>query len=104
MTSFRSYNADFEAKNAQVLGISCDARPSQTAYSSSLGNIPYPLLSDFYPHGAMTQSYGIFNEERGAPNRAIFIVDTDGVIRFKRVYESARDLNPQDILAEIDKL
>ena len=52
----------------------------------------------------MTQSYGIFNEERGAPNRAIFVVDTEGVIRFKRVYDSARDLNPQDILAEIDKL
>ena len=100
----RSYNADFEEKNAQVLGISCDARPSQTAYSTSLGNIPYPILSDFYPHGAMTQAYGIFNEERGAPNRAIFIVDKEGVIRFKRVYDSARALDPQDILAEIDKL
>ena len=100
----RSFNADFEEKNAQVLGISCDSRPSQTAYSTSLGNIPYPILSDFHPHGAMTQTYGIYNEERGAPNRSVFIVDTEGVIRFKRVYDSARDLDPKDILAEIDKL
>ena len=100
----RSYNADFEERNAQVLGISCDSRPSQTAYSTSLGNIPYPILSDFYPHGAMTQAYGIFNEERGTPNRAVFIVDKEGIIRFKRVYDSARALDPRDILAEIDKL
>ena len=52
----------------------------------------------------MTQAYGIFNEERGSPNRAVFIVDKDGIIRFKRVYDSARALDPKDILAEIDKL
>ena len=52
----------------------------------------------------MTQAYGIFNDERGAPNRAVFIVDTEGVIRFKRVYDSARALDPKDILAEIDKI
>ena len=52
----------------------------------------------------MTKAYGIFSEERGAPNRAIFVIDEEGIIRFKRVYESARALDPRDILAEIDKL
>ncbi len=97
-------NPLFEEKNAQVLGISCDARPSQTAYSASLGGIPYPLLADFHPKGAVTQAYGIYNEERGAPNRAVFIVDTEGIVRFKRVYDNAIDLDPKDILAELDKL
>lgn len=97
-------NPLFEEKNAQVLGISCDARPSQTAYSASLGGIPYPLLSDFHPKGAMTAAYGIYNEERGAPNRAVFIVDKAGAVRFKRVYDSAADLDPKDILAELDRL
>lgn len=52
----------------------------------------------------MTQAYGIYNEERGAPNRAVFIVDTEGIVRFKRVYDNAIDLDPKDILAELDKL
>ena len=52
----------------------------------------------------MTRAYDIWNEERGASQRAIFIIDKEGTIRFKKTYASARDLDPKDILAEIDKL
>ena len=101
---FRRSYALFEEKDTQVLGISNDSRPTQTAYSMSLGNIPYPILSDFHPKGVVTNAFGIWNEERGAASRAVFIIDKEGVIRFKRVYDSAADLDPKDILAEIDKL
>ena len=101
---FRRSNALFEEKDTQVLGISNDARPTQTAYSMSLGNIPYPILSDFHPKGQVTNAYGIWNEQRGAASRAVFVIDKEGVIRFKRVYDSAADLDPKDILTEIDKL
>jgi len=101
---FRRANALFEEKDTQVLGISNDSRPTQTAYSMSLGNISYPILSDFHPKGQVTNAYGIWNEQRGASNRAIFVIDKEGVIRFKRIYDSAADLDPKDILAEIDKL
>ena len=101
---FRRSNTLFEEKDTQVLGISNDSRPTQTAYSQSLGNIPYPILSDFHPKGQVTHAYDIWNEERGAASRAVFVIDKEGVIRFKRVYDSAADLDPKDILAEIDKL
>ena len=39
-----------------------------------------PVLSDFWPHGAVSQSYGVFNEERGMSVRSLFIIDTDGTI------------------------
>ena len=48
VSSFRLNNKDFEDIDTQILGISCDSKPAQTAFSGSLGSIPYPLLSDFY--------------------------------------------------------
>lgn len=62
------------------------------------------MLSDFHPKGKMLQQYGLYNEERGVANRAVIIVDKQGIVRFKKLYASAGDLNPRDILAEIGKL
>ncbi len=100
----RIHNASFEEAGAQVLGISCDSRPTQVAFSSSLGSIPYPLLADFWPHGAVCESFGLLDEERGAPTRAVIIIDKEGVIRFKQTYAAAGDVDPRDILAEVEKL
>ena len=65
----------------------------------SLGNIPYPILSDFYPHGEVARQYGIFNDEIGTSFRAVLVVDKDGVVRFKRVYASAGDVSIDEVLA-----
>ena len=100
----RIHNASFEEAGAQVLGISCDSRPTQVAFASSLGSIPYPLLADYWPHGAVCQSLGILNEQLGAPIRAIVIIDKEGVIRFKQTYTAAGDVDPRNILAEVEKL
>ena len=85
-----------------MLGISANAQPAQAAYSVSLGNIPYPILSDFYPHGEVAQRYGVFNEENGASFRAIFVVGKDGTVRFKRVYAAAGDISIDEVLAAVD--
>ena len=87
-----------------MLGISCDSQHSHRVYSTSLGNIPYPLLADFHPKGEMVQSYGLWNSERGTPNRAVIIVDKDGIVRYRREYAPPNIPDPVDILAEIDKL
>jgi len=100
----RIHNASFEEAGAQVLGISCDSRPTQTAFASSLGSIPYPILADYWPHGAVCASFGVLNERLGAPFRAVIIIDKEGVIRFKRTYAAAGDVDPRDLLAEVGKL
>lgn len=87
-----------------MLGISCDSQHSHRVYSNSLGNIPYPLLSDFHPHGEMSKAYDLWNEERGTSRRAVIIIDRDGVITFRKEYEAPTLPNPIDILAEIDKM
>ena len=91
-------------KDTQVLGISANAKPVQAAFSASLGGIPYPILSDFHPHGEVAQAYGVFNADMGTSLRAVVVIDKAGVIRFKRVYANAGDLQTDDILAEVDKL
>ncbi len=107
------------ARDTQVLGVSCDPRPSLAAYILSLGpstSYPVTLLSDFYPHGEMTRAYGLFNEEIGASLRAVVIVDKGGVVRFARTYQSVRlpgptgqgltdsDLDVAKVLAEVDRI
>ena len=100
----RIHNASFEEAGAQVLGISCDSRPTQVAFASSLGSIPYPMLADYWPHGAVCNELGVLNENLGAPFRAIIVIDKEGIIRFKKTYAAAGDLDPRDVLAELQKL
>jgi peroxiredoxin len=65
----------------QVLAISCDSVASLRAFSEQQG-FEHPLLSDFWPHGAVAAAYGVFNETLGAAERGTFIVDRDGLLRW----------------------
>ena len=78
--------------------------PAHRAWSTALGGLPYPELSDFHPKGVVTQAFGLWNEERGTGNRAVIIVDKAGIIRFRETYVPGVLPNPEDILAAIDKL
>jgi peroxiredoxin len=69
----------FEAAGVQVLAISCNTKHSQKRWADEMG-YTFPVLSDFWPHGAVAQAYGIFNEVVGCANRGTFVIDTDGTI------------------------
>lgn len=69
------------------MGISIDHVPCLKAWSESLGNITYPLLSDFWPHGAIAEKYGVLRSVEGHSERAIFVIDKDGVIRYIDVHD-----------------
>ena len=68
-----------------MLGLSVDSVPCLKAWADSLGGITYPLLSDFFPHGAISQRYGVLRAE-GYSERAIFVVDKQGLIRYVDVH------------------
>lgn len=78
--------ASFAGLDTQVLGISVDSVPCLTAWAKDLGGITYPLLSDFWPHGAVAQQYGVLRPE-GYTERAIFIIDKQGIIRYVDVHD-----------------
>ena len=97
-------NSEVEKKDTQVLGISTDPRASQTAFASSLGGVPFPLLTDFHPKGQISKLYGVYNEERGTPNRSVLIIDKTGVVRFKRIYANMSEFDMSEIIDQLDKL
>ena len=72
--------------NTQVLGISVDSVPCLSAWAESLKGITYPLLSDFYPHGEVAQRYDVLREN-GKSERALFIVDKEGIVRYVDVHD-----------------
>jgi mycoredoxin-dependent peroxiredoxin len=68
----------------RVLAISTDPVFSLKAFREKEG-FDFPLLSDFWPHGATAQTYGVFNEKAGMALRATFLLDADGVVTFAQV-------------------
>ena len=78
--------------------------PSLKGWADFLGGVPFPLLSDFWPHGAAGKAYGIFNEERGMDKRAAYVVDAKGIIRYAKVYPQGTIPTSEELLAELRKL
>lgn len=74
----------FEGDAVQVLAISCDPMFTLRAWADVEGYF-FPLLSDFWPHGEVASSYGVFSGEGGFASRGTFLVDADGVVRWSLV-------------------
>lgn len=93
----------FESDDAEVLAVSCDPMFSLRAFAEADG-LTFPLLSDFWPHGEVARTYGVFNEDRGCADRSTFIVDRAGILRWVVHNEmpQARDLQEQArVLADL---
>ncbi len=109
MPSYEDDLSRFEELNTQVLGISVDSIPSHKAWAKSIGGISYPLLSDFYPHGAVSEAYGVLrtnpnDSAYGAAERALFIIDKEGVIRFIDVHPIDKQPDNEEIFEVLRKL
>ena len=104
VTGFRANLDEFKKMDVEILQISADTGPSLKAWSEQLGNIPFPLLSDYWPHGAVGKAYGVFNEERGMDARAVFLVDGQGIIRHSHVYAQGTIPESKDLLDRLKAL
>jgi peroxiredoxin len=71
----------YQNHDTATLAISVGAPPTHKIWATQSG-FTFPVLSDFWPHGAVAQSYGVFNEDAGFANRGTFVVDRSGIIRF----------------------
>jgi alkyl hydroperoxide reductase subunit AhpC len=78
--------------------------PSLKVWAEQLGGIPFPLLSDYWPHGAVGQAYDVFNSERGMDKRSAFIVDGEGKIRWSKEYAQGTIPESAELLAELAKI
>jgi peroxiredoxin len=102
-----AYEADlerFEGYDAQVLGISVDSVPCNTAWAKSLGGLTYDLLSDFEPKGDVARLFGAYRQKDGISERAIFVVDKEGRIAFKDIHDISDQPDNEEILEALRKL
>ncbi len=93
----------FQNDAVQVLSVSVDSVMAHRVFADTEG-LTYPMLSDFWPHGAVAKAYGVFDEERGVALRSTFIIDRDGIVRWHvtNAIPDARDLvEYQKVLAEL---
>lgn len=89
--------------NVQVLGISVDHIPCLKAWAESLGDISYPLLSDFWPHGRVAELYGVLRSE-GHSERAIFIIDPQGIVRYIDIHDIDEQPSNDVLFEELNRI
>jgi peroxiredoxin len=102
-----AYEADlerFEGYDAQVLGISVDSVPCNTAWAKSLGGLSYDLLSDFEPKGEVARLFGAYRQSDGISERAIFIVDKKGKLAFKDIHDISDQPDNEELFEVLRKL
>jgi peroxiredoxin len=81
LCAIRDRYADFVNDDSIVLSVSCDS-PHTLRVFAEQESLSHPMLSDFWPHGAVSQAYGAFLEDKGFATRASFVIDKDGVVRW----------------------
>ncbi|MGQ9478031.1 MAG: peroxiredoxin [Candidatus Bipolaricaulia bacterium] len=104
MLDLERNKAEFDRLGAVALGISVDSVPSKRAWAESLGIKDTPLLADFWPHGEVARQFGVFRERNGFSERAVFILDEEGIVRFAKVYPIRELPSIKEILAALEGL
>ena len=105
IAAFGKLNGEFAARDAQVLGASIDSEFVQLAWRNNhedLRDLPFPMLADIKRD--LCEQLGILDPQAGVAQRATYIVDPQGVIRFAYVTDLSVGRNPQEVLRVLDAL
>jgi mycoredoxin-dependent peroxiredoxin len=103
MCEIRDALPQLHGDDSVVLAVSCDAMFTQRVFAEREG-LEYPVLSDFWPHGAVASAYGVLDEKLGAALRGTFVIDKQGVVQWRVVNAvgEARSLDDyQKVLADL---
>lgn len=103
MPAYEEDRSEFDRYDGQVMGISVDSVPVHKAWAKSMGGISYPLLSDFWPHGFVSLKYNVLRGE-GFSERAIFIVDKQGTIRYIDIHPIGDQPKNSVLFEELKKI
>jgi peroxiredoxin len=93
----------FDKNDAVLLGITVDNLPTLHAWTKEMGDLWFPVLSDFWPHGAVAKKYGVLRSD-GVSERALFIIDKKGIIRHVDVHDINKRPPLEILVRELEKL
>jgi peroxiredoxin len=100
---FNEVLPEFRRYDAQLVGISVDGVWCHKAYAKSR-NLEFPLLADFEPKGDVSRKYGAYRQQDGFSERALFVLDADGVIRWSYLSEVTKNPGADGVLAALEEL
>jgi peroxiredoxin len=103
MTLYNQVLPEFQRLGAELLGISVDGIWSHLAFAKDR-NLHFPLLSDFEPKGAVAKAYGVYRAQEGTSERALFVIDKDGIIRWSHVSPVGINPGADGILTALESL
>ena len=103
LCAIRDDLAAFQNDNVQLLAISCDPMYAQRAFAEQEG-YKFPVLADFWPHGAVAKAYGVFGESHGCATRGTFLLDKEGIVRWQVINGPGDARNIDDYKAAIAAL
>jgi peroxiredoxin len=93
----------FEENEAILLGITVDNIPTLYAWTNQMGKLWFPVLSDFWPHGAIAQKYGVLRSN-GVSERALFVIDKKGILRYINVNDINKRPSLEDLIKALEKV
>ncbi len=93
----------FDQNDAVLIGITVDNTPTLYAWTKEMGDLWFPVVSDFWPHGAVAKKYGILRAD-GVSERALFVIDKKGIIRFIDVHNINTMPRLEDLVGALQKL
>lgn len=93
----------FDNNDAILIGITVDNIPTLFAWTKEMGELWFPVLSDFWPHGAVAERYGILRSD-GVSERALFVIDKKGIIRYIDVHDINKRPNLETLVKELENL
>lgn len=93
--------------NAEIVAITVDSIMNTTAWEHAIGPFDFPLCSDFWPHGEVSERYGVLRKSgvgAGSSDRAVVIVDRNGNVAFRKIYAQDQVAPVEEVLAVLGKL
>ncbi|MFO7598942.1 MAG: peroxiredoxin [Candidatus Desulfacyla sp.] len=93
----------FDQYDAVLIGITVDNIPSLFAWIRQMGQLWFPVLSDFWPHGGVADRYGVLRSD-GMSERALFVIDKKGIIRYIDVHDINQRPRLEILMGELEKL
>jgi peroxiredoxin len=93
----------FDKHDAILIGITVDNIPTLYAWTKQMGELWFPVLSDFWPHGAVADTYGVLRSD-GVSERALFVIDKKGTIRYMDVNDINKRPRLELLVKELEKL
>jgi len=93
----------FDENDAILLGITVDNIPTLFAWTNQMGQLWFPVLSDFWPHGKVAQKYGVLRSD-GVSERAVFMIDKKGLIRYIDVHDINQRPHLEVYVRELEKI